>query len=118
MPHKRKFVGRWGEPAHTSLRGAITTQKGVNMIVRMVLELACDSADAFSHAPPEDCAVALTRNIGGRPESADPLIVAMGRGHLIGEAKALGWQNISARHSPSGDELNICPACWAKQGGK
>jgi hypothetical protein len=84
------------------------------MIVRMVLELACGSVDAFSNAPSEDCAVSLARVIGGRPESADPLVVAMGRGHLIGEAKALGWATIGARQSPSGDELNICPACWAE----
>jgi hypothetical protein len=83
------------------------------MLVRLVLELACN-ADEVGKAS-SDCEVALVRNIGGRPEKADPLIVASGRGYLIGEAKAKGWQFIQAGASPTGNEINICPACWAKK---
>jgi hypothetical protein len=80
----------------------------------MLLELACNASDAPVE-PPIECDQAIVRSVGGRPEKADPLIVAMGRGHLIGEAKALGWQYIPAGLSVSGEEMNICPVCWAKR---
>jgi hypothetical protein len=84
------------------------------MIVRMVLELAC-TASATDMPPPEGCHEALVRSVGGRPEKADPLIVASSRGYLIGEAIASGWHYIQVGDSPTGREMNICPSCWAKQ---
>ena len=85
------------------------------MKVLLTLELACDNADDLENHP--DCEGVLIRKVGGQPEKADPLVVAMGRGHLIGEAKAKGWHYIQASGA-SAREINLCPACWAKQGGK
>jgi len=85
------------------------------MIVRMLLELACNASDVAGVDPPIECEEAIARTVGGQPEKANPLVIAMARGHVIGEAKALGWKYIPAGDSPTGTELNICPACWAKR---
>jgi len=85
------------------------------MKVVIVLELACENVDNLEDHP--TCEGALFRKVGGQPEKADPLVVAMGRGHLIGEAKARGWHYVpTSRVNPT--EMNLCPACWAEAGGK
>ena len=81
------------------------------MKVILTLELACENADDLENHP--NCEVALLRKVGGQPEKADPLVIAMGRGHLIGEAKAKGWHYIPARGATP-NEINLCPTCWAE----
>lgn len=82
------------------------------MKVVMTLELACDNADNLEDHP--KCEGVLLRKVGGQPEKADPLVVAMGRGHLIGEAKAKGWKYIQVSATQA-REINLCPVCWAER---
>lgn len=81
------------------------------MKVVLTLELACENADDLDNHP--NCEGSLLRKVGGQPEKADPLVIAMGRGHLIGEAKAKGWQYVQA--TAASKEINLCPVCWAER---
>ena len=82
------------------------------MKVVLTLELACENADDLENHP--NCEGVLIRKVGGQPEKADPLVIAMGRGHLIGEAKAKGWRLHPSACGQRLQEINLCPTCWAE----